>query len=181
MYYSRARTNINTRATAPSLTTGSFRSTATTNIGGLTDTMETLTATTADGKGVTMADNAGFNHWNTNTSGTSDFSVLGDIEQKMNVISGGTYMGIANVEAIIDIFRVLDTTTGANPSGTVGQGSYVTTLVLTLVVTSMPCRSRPPTRSSPWPVLPQWYSSAAAVRLPPKFNPPHSNHTSLIT
>lgn len=131
LYFSRSRSNPAAQSAAPSILVSSLRGTAATNIVGLTDAMELVEATTVDGKGALISDSAGFSNWSDQTTISSDFGSLSTIDQKMDVIDNVTFMGIANVEAIIDIYRMLDTTTGASPSGTVGVGQYVTSIAIT--------------------------------------------------
>lgn len=118
-------------ASTAKISTGSGRSTATTAINGLVTTMAGLESTTSDGLGVSLSDTYVGNNWSDYMTGSGDFSVLPNIEQTMSAVSNTTYMGIANVEAILNVYRVLNSTSGANPTGTVGTGSYVTTLVIT--------------------------------------------------
>lgn len=131
LYFSRSRSNPAVQSAAPSLSIASQRGTAATNIVSLTDAMELVNATSADGKGALISDTAVFSNWSDQTTIASDFGTLGTIDQKMDVINNVTFMGIANVEAIIDIYRMLDTTTGASPSGIVGVGQYVTSIAIT--------------------------------------------------
>lgn len=120
-----------TAASSAKISTSSGRSTATTAINGLVTTMAGLESTTSDGLGVSLSDTYVGNNWSDYMTGSGDFSVLPNIEQTMSAISNTTYMGIANVEAILNVYRVLNSNTGADPTGTVGTGSYVTTLVIT--------------------------------------------------
>ncbi len=57
--------------------------------------------------------------WADYTSGSTDFTIFtGGIE--------GTF-GTGNAFAYLDLYRILSTTSGANPTGTLGRGSYETT------------------------------------------------------
>ena len=42
----------------------------------------------------------------------------------------GSYGAAGAVDGAIDLYRILQTTTGASPSGTVGTGTFLTTLTI---------------------------------------------------
>jgi len=131
LYFTRARNLVDTQSTVPTLNIASQRGTAATNIIGLYSPMAALTATTTDGYGVLVSDTAAAANWSDYTASGSNFGTLGTIQQSMDIHSAVTFGGQSNVEAILDLYRMIDTTTGASPTATVGTGQFVTSLFIT--------------------------------------------------
>lgn len=99
--------------------------TAGSTLAGMESVVQTLTAQ-ADGAGIldqNLNSTAWENGWSKyNPTAGPAFTIFnGGIQQTMG--SGGS-------SARIDIQRILPTNTGANPSGTVGTGSYETTIII---------------------------------------------------
>ena len=59
--------------------------------------------------------------WSSNNSGSSSFTLAGTVEGNFGAGASGT---------ALDLYRVLDRTSGANPTGTVGIGSYEGTFTI---------------------------------------------------
>jgi hypothetical protein len=74
-----------------------------------------------NGRGAFVATSAE-NDWANYTSGSTDFTIFtGGIE--------GTF-GTGTGFAYLDVYRILSTTAGANPTGILGRGSYETTIYI---------------------------------------------------
>ncbi len=69
-----------------------------------------------------FVDASASNDWSTYTSPSADFGLFtGGIEGTFNTGTSFAYL---------DIYRILSTTTGADPTGTLGRGSYETTIYI---------------------------------------------------
>lgn len=134
LYATRSRSSVGTvgsaNSTAPSLS-GTNRGTASNSFVAL---QNFFTGATASGNNANAAvTGTSGNSWTTFTVGTSDFGVFNPgVEQTLTASSfgSGTFGPVSNVEGALDLYRILDTTTSASPSGTVGTGSYETTIVI---------------------------------------------------
>lgn len=77
--------------------------------------------------------------WSSNNDGSSSFTLAGTVEGNFGAGASGT---------ALDLYRVLDRTSGASPSGTVGIGSYEGTFTISnagvvgFAVTAVPEPSR---------------------------------------
>lgn len=77
--------------------------------------------------------------WSTNNDGTSSFTLAGTVEGNFGAGASGT---------ALDLYRILNATSGANPTGTVGLGSYEGTFTISnagvvgFAVTAVPEPSR---------------------------------------
>jgi hypothetical protein len=131
LYFTRARNSVDTQSAVPTLNIASQRGTAATNIISLYSPMAALTATTADNYGVLVSDTSAGANWSDYTVPASNFGTLGTTQQAFSVHSAVSFGGQSNVEAILDLYRMIDTTTGASPTATVGTGQFVTSLFIT--------------------------------------------------
>lgn len=137
IYFSRARSATGTLGSASSTTTSNYSNT---NMSTISAGMQSLGATTyasatasVNNSKVAIVPSTGGNSWTAYTSGASDFSVIsGGVEQAFASGSwqGGTFGQATNVEGALDVYRYLQTTTGANPTGTVKTGIFETTIVI---------------------------------------------------
>jgi len=125
IYLSKARTNLVTGSTAPSVTLQSQRAASATSIMGMQNVFNTQTATTTPaslGRGAEVAKSV-VGDWSEYVGGT-DFIALPDIEQNMGAVSNGSFAGVSNVEGALDVYRLL------NPASGSSTGTLETTFVI---------------------------------------------------
>lgn len=77
--------------------------------------------TTASGTTSAVIDSSTGTTWSTNNNGLTSFTLNGSIEGSFGSGAGGTSL---------DLYRILNSNTGASPTGTVGTGSYEGTFTL---------------------------------------------------
>ncbi|MEI6490913.1 MAG: PEP-CTERM sorting domain-containing protein [Verrucomicrobiota bacterium] len=138
LYASQTRTAVGTVGSANSATPGSPTAISSTNQGTSAGNMISLASTftnqAASGNNTAVAiTGAGTNTWTSFTSGTTDFAAFNPgVEQTFGngTWSGGTYGSVTNVEGAVDLYRILNTTSGASPSGTAHVGTYDATIVI---------------------------------------------------
>jgi hypothetical protein len=71
------------------------------------------------------------NNWSTFTVGTTDFRAFnGGVESAFDANAFGSFGAAGTVEGAVDLYRILATTTGANPTGTLRTGSYEGTFTI---------------------------------------------------
>ncbi len=127
IYTSKSRSNLANNSTAPTLTP---RVNTATLITSMQNSFKLQNATAnSSGLGAEVAKTVA-GDWSEYMTASTDFTYMTDIEQKLDVISSGTFAGVTQVEGALDLYRILNTTTGASPSGTVGTGSRETTIVI---------------------------------------------------
>lgn len=137
LYFTKSRTAVGTVGSASSSVTSNYSNT---NMSTASAGMQSLGATTYAGatassnnSKVAIVSSSGGNSWTTYTSGASDFGVIsGGVEQVFASGSwqGGTFGAASNVEGALDLYRYLQTTTGASPSGTAKTGLYLGSVVI---------------------------------------------------
>lgn len=134
IYASKSRPSVGSNSTAWSISLSGNRSTTAT----LMSTMlTTFAGQTADGSNANVAietsSSTSWDHYNPPVTSNASFTNLSStgvgIEQKFAAGSYGTVGGNA-VEGMLDIYRILDTTTGASPGGSVGVGSRIGSLTV---------------------------------------------------
>ena len=71
------------------------------------------------------------NNWTTDNASSPYFNnIPGSVQQAFTAGTIGSYGAAGAVDGAIDLYRILQTTTGASPSGTVGTGTFLTTLTI---------------------------------------------------
>ena len=138
LYASQTRTAAGTLGSANSATPGSPTAISSTNQGNSAGNMISLASTftnataSLNNSSVAVISATG-NTWTNYTSGTTDFSAFNPgVEQTFTASawSTGTFGTATNVEGAVDLYRVLNTATGASPTGTAHVGSYEATFVI---------------------------------------------------
>lgn len=137
VYTSDAQTTLNTQsATWTVASSGQMTSLA----AAVYDTLNVLTTGSATDTGTgphnaaVIAASDSLMLWDDNTSGAIDFSVLnGSIEASFGGVAQTASDTTGNVlgGAAVDLYRILATTTGASPTGTLLNGDYYGTFYLT--------------------------------------------------
>ena len=137
LYFSKSRTATGTLGSASSTTTSNYSNT---NMSTASSQMLSLGATTyasatasLNNSNVAIVSSAGLNSWTAYTSGASDFGVIsGGVEQTFANGSwqGGSFGAASNVEGALDLYRYLQTATGASPSGTAKTGIFETSIII---------------------------------------------------
>lgn len=83
---------------------------------------------------VAIVSSGGTSSWSTYTSPGSglDFGVIDGVEQNFAAGSweSGTFGSVSNVEGALDLYRYLQTTTGASPTGAAKEGLYLNSIVI---------------------------------------------------
>lgn len=116
-YISLAEETYGTHNDSPTFLLSSLRTTLNTNIYAFSDAFATAAGTSAT-TGYSLSTETA-NGWATYTTNSTD----GDFSSGL-AFTGAVSNGTDTSTAVIDLFRILNTNTGANPSGTVGVGSY---------------------------------------------------------
>jgi len=138
LYFSKSRTAAGTLGSASSTTTSNYSNTS---IDTISNGMLSLGATTyaaatasVNNSKVAIVSSAGGNSWTAYTSGSNDFGVIagGGVEQTFTSGSwqGGSFGSASNVEGALDLYRYLQTNSGASPSGTAKTGIFETSIVI---------------------------------------------------
>ena len=137
IYFSKSRTAAGTLGSASSTTTSNYSNT---NMSTASSGMQSLGASTyasatasANNSKVAIVSSAGSTSWTAYTSGASDFGVIsGGVEQTFASGSwqGGSFGDVTNVEGALDLYRYLQTTTNANPTGIAKTGIFETSIVI---------------------------------------------------
>ena len=137
LYFTKSRTAVGTVGLKSSTVAANYSDT---NMASASNGMQSLGATTYAGataslnnSKVAIVSSSGGNSWTTYTSSASDFGVVsGGVEQVFASGSwqGGTFGSASNLEGALDLYRYLQTTNGASPSGTAKTGLYLGSVVI---------------------------------------------------
>jgi len=137
LYFSKSRTASGTVGLKNSTVVTGMNNT---DIATISSGMSSLGATTYAGatasinnSKVAIVSSSGSTSWTEYTKYSADFGALaGGVEQVFAAGSwqGGTFGAASNVEGTLDLYRYLQTTTGASPSGTVKSGLYLGSVVI---------------------------------------------------
>lgn len=116
LYVSRANTGTIGTKTSSNLNTASsgVQQSAANNIAGLQSTFQNFTGTTTNSNLAAVLDTTvnTTNNWSTATALSTDFQIGSDIE------------GVLGTSKVLDLYRILQTATGANPTGTARTGQW---------------------------------------------------------
>ncbi|MEI8312187.1 MAG: PEP-CTERM sorting domain-containing protein [Verrucomicrobiota bacterium] len=136
LYASQTRTAVGTLGSANSATptgiSGTNMGTSATSMVSLGGTTFTNATASLNNSSVAIV-GTGANTWTANTSGTTDFNAFNPgVEQTFTASawSTGTFGTATNVEGAVDLYRVLNSTSGASPTGPLRSGSYEATILI---------------------------------------------------
>jgi len=137
IYMSRSRTSAGTVGTAQSSTPSGFSNANMSTISGnvlvLNQTTYAGATASVNNSAVAIINAGGSQSYTFFTNPTSDFGAINPgIEQTFTASawSTGSLGPVSNIEGAVDLYRVLQTTNNANPTGTAKTGSYETTFVI---------------------------------------------------
>lgn len=135
IYASKSRTSVGSASTAWTIGSQTNRGNTATAMSTMLTAFDGVTADSSNAAaGVETSNATSWDHYNppagsANSSFTNLTSTGVGIEQKFTGSSYGN-VGGTDVEGMIDIYRILDTTTNANPGGVAGTGSRIGSLVI---------------------------------------------------
>jgi len=138
LYFSKSRLATGTEGSAQSSVQSNYSNT---NFGTASGQMKSLGSTgyatataSSNNSRVAIVSSSGSSSWSTYTNPVSglDFGVIDGVEQNFASGSwqGGTFGSVSNVEGVLDLYRYLQTTTGASPTGTAKTGLYLDSIVI---------------------------------------------------